>query len=128
MRPARLLVAPLLLALAPAARAERQPLEWNLAVDAPVTAAALLVWGGSEALKARLAPDGCRVCGSNAFDESARDLLRWEHPAAARHASDAIAYAVLPVGVAAHALIAARTGGDRWSEGFADVLVIGEAA
>jgi membrane-associated phospholipid phosphatase len=119
----------LLLAVAafPAA-AQRPALEGSAGADLAVTLSAAGLWGGLEALKPRLAPDACRWCEPTALDSWARDRLRWEDPAGARAASDLLAYAVLPAAAATQALVAARRGGDPWSEGFRDLLVVTEAA
>lgn len=117
-----------LLATPTPARAERDPLRYDLKVDLPLTLGTAALWGGSEALKAHLAPATCRVCGTNALDVGARDLLVWSGPERARTISDALAFGVIPAGVAAHALLAARAGGDPWKEGFVDLLLVAEAA
>jgi membrane-associated phospholipid phosphatase len=128
MRPAlRPLAALLLLAAAPRAAAEREPVEYRLAVDLPVTLGAGAFWIGTELAKDQLAPGTCRFCGTNAFDDWARHQLLWSDVEKASTASDVLAMAVLPAGVVAHALLAARAGGDPWSEGWVDVMVIAEA-
>lgn len=113
------------LAVAPAARAaEREPLRYDLRVDVPVTATAGTLWIVSELLKAELAPASCRVCGTNRLDEAARDALLWDDAATARHASDAVAFGLIPAAAAANALLAA--GGER--DGWVDLLVVVQAA
>jgi membrane-associated phospholipid phosphatase len=122
-----LAAATLALAARPA-RAERDPLRYDLKVDLALTLSAAAFWGGTEAFKSHLAPTACRLCGTNALDAGARDRLLWSSPERARNISDAIAFGALPAGVAAHALLSARAGGDAWKEGFVDLLVIAEAA
>lgn len=127
----RLLAAALVLAgvaAAAPARAARDPLRYRLDVDLTLTLGAAAFWGGSEELKAHLAPAACRICGTNALDAGARDRLLWSSPARARTLSDVLAFGVLPAGVLAHSLLAARAGGDPWKEGMVDVLVVAEAA
>jgi len=127
----RLLAAALVLAAlttAAPARAERDPLRYRLAVDLSLTLGAAAFWGGSEALKSHFAPATCRICGTNALDAGARDRLLWSNPERARTISDVLAFGVLPAGVLAHSLLAARAGGDSWKEGMVDLLVIAEAA
>jgi membrane-associated phospholipid phosphatase len=122
-----LAAAALALAAAPA-RAERNPLRYNLGIDLSLTLGAAASWGATEALKPRLAPTTCRICATNAFDAAARERLRWSDPKPARTASDVLMFGVVPAGIVAHALLAARAGGDPWKEGFVDLLVITEAA
>lgn len=117
-----------LLAAPARARAERQPLRHDLGVDLTLTLGAAAFWGVTEALKPRLAPTTCRICATNAFDAAARDRLRWSDPRPARTASDVLMFGVMPAGIVAHSLLAARAGGDPWKEGFIDLLVIAEAA
>ncbi len=106
---------------------EPRPLPRRLSIDLPVTAAAAALWIGSEVAKKELAPGACRFCGTNALDSAARDLLVWPSPRPARVASDVMVFGLLPAGMVAHQLLAARAAGDA-REGWADVLVIGEAA
>jgi len=120
-------VAALLVALPLAASAaEPRPLRHDLRVDPAVTGAAIAAWVGSELAKPLLAPTRCRVCEPNALDASARDALVWRRVNPARHASDALAFVLLPTSVAAHQLLAARAGGDA-GEGVVDVLIVAEA-
>ncbi len=117
----------LLVALPLAASAvEPPPLRHDLRVDGAVTGAALAIWVGAELAKPRLAPERCRVCEPTALDVGARDALVWRRVDAARHASDVLAFAVLPAGIAAHQLLAARGAGDA-AEGLVDALVVAEA-
>ncbi len=116
-----------LLRAAPA-RAERDPLRYDLTRDLTLTLSAAAFWGGTEAFKSHLAPTTCRICGTNALDAWARDRLLWSGPERARTASDVLAFAALPAGVVAHSLLAARAGGDPAREGLVDLLVIAEAA
>jgi len=122
------LTAAALALVATPARAERHPLRYHLGVDLTLTLGAAAFWGATEALKPRLAPTTCRICATNAFDAAARDRLRWSDPRPARTASDVLMFGVVPAGIVAHSLLAARAGGDPWKEGFVDLLVIAEAA
>jgi len=121
-RTAALLVALPLAAFA----AEPRPLRHDLGVDGVLTGAAIAAWVGSELAKPHLAPSRCRVCEPNALDARARDALVWRRADRASRASDVLAFVVLPSGVAAHQLLAARAGGDA-QEGLVDVLVVAEA-
>lgn len=117
-----------LLLCAPSASADGPaPLEHDLRLDLPLTLAATAAWVGSELAKDRLAPEACRLCEPGRLDASVRDAGVWRNPAAARHASDALVFALLPAGVITHQLLSARSEGDL-SEGFVDVLVVAEAA
>jgi membrane-associated phospholipid phosphatase len=102
------------------------PLERDLRIDLPVTIVATATWVGSELAKARLAPEACRFCDPNPLDAAIRDAVVWERPALARHLSDALAFGLLPAGMVAHQLLAARAAGDLGA-GLLDVLVVAEA-
>jgi membrane-associated phospholipid phosphatase len=113
---------------APIARGgEPKPLDHDLRLDLPLSLSATAAWVGSELAKERLAPEACRFCEPNALDAAVRGAVVWRNPSAARHASDALVFALLPAGMVAHQLLAARAGGEV-SEGFVDVLVVAEAA
>jgi membrane-associated phospholipid phosphatase len=120
----------LLLSLAlapPAARADPYPIRHDLRTDAAIAAAGWALYVSSELAKDRLAPSGCRICDANALDAGARDRLVWDDLAPARHASDALAFALIPAGMAAHQLLAARAAGGL-EAGLVDVVVVAEAA
>lgn len=120
--------AAVLLLLVPlAAGAEPRPLRHDLALDGAITATAIAAWIGTELAKERLAPSACRVCAPGPLDAAARKALVWGHDARARRASDLLAFAVVPAGLAAHQLLAARHAGDA-SEGLVDVLIVAQAA
>lgn len=129
MRPA----APLALALAVASLApapvlaEPQPLEYDLRVDGAIALGTWALYGGSELAKSKLAPSTCRFCDPNALDANVRNALVWGYVDQARTASDVIAYAVLPIGMVTHQLLAARAAGDV-NEGWVDALIVAEAA
>jgi len=79
----------------------------SLDVPITMTTAALVV--GSELGKRDIAPDHCLWCASNAFDDGARDLLKWDSPKTAATISDACGFMLAPAtsfatlaGAAAH--------------------------
>ncbi len=128
MNRAQLAAALVALALGQVTRAAGpEPLKYDLRVDLPVTIAATAAWVGSELAKPKLGPDACRVCEPNALDAAVRNAVVWRNPAAARHASDALVFAVIPAGMMANQLLSARGEGD-WQAGFVDVLLVAEAA
>jgi membrane-associated phospholipid phosphatase len=94
-------------------------------VDVPLTAAAATIWIGTELAKESLAPEACRICGANALDDGARNRLVWDRRDLARHGSDLLAFAVLPVAAFGHSALAARNAGAA-REALLDALVIGE--
>lgn len=104
-----------------------RPIRHDLAVDGAVTGAALAAWIGTELAKPALAPARCRVCEPGALDAAAREATVWSDPARARRTSDVLAFGLVPAGVAAHQLLAARRAGDA-AEGLVDLLVVAEAA
>jgi membrane-associated phospholipid phosphatase len=128
MRRALALLAALLV-LAPRAGALEppRPIRHDGAVDAALTGGAVALWLGTELAKPALAPARCRLCEPNALDAAAREAAVWSSPGRARRTSDVVAFALLPAGIAAHQLLAARRAGDT-SAGLVDVLVVAEAA
>jgi membrane-associated phospholipid phosphatase len=116
------------LAIAPgAARGEPHPLRHDLRADGALAAGGWLLYLSSELAKDALAPARCRVCGGNALDDRARDLLVWRRNDAAARGSDVLAFALFPAGLAAHQLLAAGREGDV-EAGAVDLLVVGEVA
>jgi membrane-associated phospholipid phosphatase len=109
-----------------AARAAPHDLRHDLRVDVPLTAAAATIWIGTELAKESLAPDACRICGGNPLDDGTRNRLVWDRRDLARHGSDLLAFAVLPVAAFGHSALAARNAGAS-REALLDALVIGEA-
>ncbi len=109
------------------ARAEPRELRHDLATDGAVTAGGWLLWLSSELVKDRLAPERCRFCETNALDAGARDLLVWDRAERGARAADVLAYGLLPAGMVAHQLLAARGAGDG-DAGLVDALLVAEAA
>ncbi len=124
---ARTTAAVLALVLAAPARPDPPALRYDAPTDVAVTAGASLLWLGTELARRRLAPSACRWCGEDALDAGARDALLWRHPDRAARASDVLAFGLVPAGVVAHQLLAARAAGSA-REGLVDVLVVAEAA
>jgi membrane-associated phospholipid phosphatase len=124
---ARAAAALLALALAAPARAEPPPLRYDAARDVALTAGASALWLAAELGKGKLAPSACRWCAEDRLDGWARDRLVWSHAERASRASDALAFGLVPAGVALHQLLAARAAGDV-KEGWVDLLVVAEAA
>ncbi len=112
--------------LAVPVRAEPPPLRHDLRTDGALTAGAAALWLGLELGKGRLAPTACRWCAENRFDAWARDGLVWGYADQAARASDVIAFGLLPAGVVAHQLLAARAAGDT-QEGLVDLLLVAQA-
>jgi membrane-associated phospholipid phosphatase len=112
---------------APAAAADGpRPIAHDGATDGVLLGAALAAGAAAELAKPALAPARCRWCEPNALDAAARDATVWSTPARARRASDVLAFGVLPAGLVAHQLLAARRAGAT-REGGVDLLVIAEA-
>lgn len=127
MRSARALALTLTLAALPARADGPSPLRYDLRTDAAIIGASAALWLGGELLQDRLAPLHCRFCGANALDAWARSKLVASDEKTPRLASDLLAFVVLPAGVAAHQLLAARAAGDTGA-GARDVLFVAEAA
>lgn len=108
------------------ARAEEDTLRTDWRVDGAVTAAAFVVWGGTQLLESRLAPTDCRWCNPGSVDASVREALRWDDTGAANLASNLGAYLFVPLtSLGLLALDARRE--DRLAELPGDGLVIAEA-
>jgi membrane-associated phospholipid phosphatase len=115
-----------LLAAAPAARADPEPLRYDLAVDLTITAAAGGFWILTEAMKEDFARSSCRFCGVNRLDAAVRDALVWDELDTPRHASDVLAFVLVPAAVVGHQLLAASNAGDVRA-GWVDLLLIVQA-
>ncbi len=82
----------------------------------------------SESMKGAFAPESCRVCGSNAFDDGVRGALRWSNTDAAARASDTLGYGVVPLLGAGLLLSTHVDGGPLVTDAFLDdLLIVGEA-
>lgn len=125
----RALVTLFVLATAPAAHAESAP-------DRERTIRILLIAGGistyaaSELLvKDQLAPDQCRWCGGNSFDDGVRDALVWSDTELAKDLSNLTGYVVAPLSAPALLLIAScEARSQRWAVYVDDLIPVFEAA
>jgi membrane-associated phospholipid phosphatase len=113
------------LALCPRA-ASAQELRTDAAIDIAVIGGGGAAWITSEVLKKDLAPSSCRWCGTNGFDTSVRDAVRWSDPSTANVTSNVLGFAAVPaLALGGDALAALH---DDRARGFgADSLVIVEA-
>ncbi len=109
------------------ARAQPKPLEYDLRVDGAIAAATWAAYVGTEAAKGQLAHSSCRWCDPPALDAKIREALVWGYVEHARRASDVLGFAVFPVAMATHQVLAARHAGDA-DEGWVDALLVAEAA
>lgn len=107
-------------------RADPRELHHDLATDGAIAAGGWLLWLSSELAKEHLAPERCRFCDTNALDAGTRDLLVWERADRGARGADVLAYALLPSGMVAHQLLAARGAGDG-DAGLVDALLVAEA-
>lgn len=96
-------------------------LEYDASSDGWVTAGIGVLVLADGLFHSSFAPSDCRFCGSNAFDRSLSEALRWENDQTATTLSD-IGVFVLPA-----AAVVTSFATDGWPGGFHDVLVIGEA-
>jgi len=125
-RAARLALAALLSAAPGASRAEPEPLEYDLRVDGAIALGTWAAYGGTELAKKSLAPATCRWCDPGALDAWTRGALVWSDVGPARRTSDVLAL-VIPAGMVAHQVLAARAAGDAHA-GWVDALLVAEAA
>ncbi len=113
------------LSAAPCARADVQPLrvepKRDLAIIGTSTLLALVLASPAAT------PRRCTVCGFGELDESMRESLAWRDPLAARHASDLLANAVIPVAALANSAVFSWRGGEP-SAFWTDALVLAEVA
>lgn len=101
-------------------------LKYDLSVDLPILVAGGVSWIALELAKPAIAPETCRWCGVDGFDNSVRNALRWSNTSTANTLSSVLAYGVVPVfalGIDAFAAHDARA----LNEFPADAMIIGEA-
>jgi membrane-associated phospholipid phosphatase len=119
-----LLAAALAVAVAPAARADDLQIDlgWDLGLTLGVGGA----WILTETLKGYLAPDACRWCEGNAFDDGVRGALRWDDTAAADAISYVLGFGLLPALMLGVNAASARDAGAA-VQGAEDLLLVVEA-
>lgn len=115
-----------LLALPPAARAERASLEVDWAVDGAITLVAGASWLGTELGKGTLAPSSCRWCARNGLDDGVTEALAWGSPKSASTMTDVLAWGAFPALTLA-GLVGAGAADGRLREAPADALLVLEA-
>jgi membrane-associated phospholipid phosphatase len=114
-------------ATAPAGAEPEDRLSYDLATDAAVTAVLAGAWGLSGGVfVGELAPERCRWCESNGFDERIREALRWQDARLASRLSDAVSFGLVPA-VTALLLATAGDEGPRWRRSGIDLLLVLEA-
>ncbi|MBI5502752.1 MAG: phosphatase PAP2 family protein [Deltaproteobacteria bacterium] len=116
-----------LTAWAAGAAARADDLEIDLGWDLGLTGGFGAAWIATEALKSHLAPEECVWCGSNAFDDAARDAFLWADTDAADATSGVLAFGLLPAITLAVNAASARDEG-RAVQGAEDLLLVAEAA
>jgi membrane-associated phospholipid phosphatase len=125
-RRAALAAAALVCLSAAPARAGDGDLTYDWKVDGAITAAAVVVWGGTQIFQRSLAPTSCHWCDPGPLDSDARDALRWSNTGAANTASNLGAYVFMPLATVGVMALGAHSEG-RLSEMAGDALVIAEA-
>jgi membrane-associated phospholipid phosphatase len=97
-------------------------------ISATLTIGTGLGWVATEAVwKDAFAPDDCRWCETNGLDDAVRDALRWDDTKAARDASNAIGFLLVPA--AGYSLLGlASWHDDRVGNWVTDGLIVTEAA
>lgn len=108
-------------ALPVGAHAGTDRFEYDASSDGWVTAGIGVLVLADGLLHTSFGPSDCRFCGSNAFDRSLSESLRWENDQAATTLSD-IGIIVLPA-----AAVITSFATDGWPGGLHDTLAIGEA-
>jgi membrane-associated phospholipid phosphatase len=103
------------------------PLQYNLALDASVTAAMLLSAGLLAIYQPELAPPACRWCEPPAFDSAVRNALVWKDGARTADTLSTVLDAVVPASAFTYLLLSANAGGDL-DAGLVDSLLVTEAA
>jgi membrane-associated phospholipid phosphatase len=94
------------------AAAQPQPIQYDLRVDGAIALGTWAAYVGAEASKSHLAPSTCRWCDPPSLDAKVREALVWRDVAPARRASDVLGFAVIPVAMVTHQVLAARAAGD----------------
>jgi membrane-associated phospholipid phosphatase len=125
----RSLALALLVALASPARGAEPPipLQYNLAVDVPVTAAMGLTVVLLSVYQPGLLPESCRWCAPPAIDADVRSALVWHGGERTADTLSTVVDVVIPASAATYLLLSANAGGDV-SAGLVDALLVTEAA
>jgi membrane-associated phospholipid phosphatase len=111
---------------------EARPAIAALSVEVPstiaITAAAAVVWMGSEAAKEPyLGARACRWCDPGPIDRAIRNRVVWRHPTDAIKPSDVVAHVVAPIATVALTGLAAGYEDMHVRELALDLLVVAEA-
>ncbi|MFV8752227.1 phosphatase PAP2 family protein [Nannocystaceae bacterium ST9] len=105
----------------------RQPdIRFRLAIDLPITLGFAGIWGVTEGLKSRIAPQECRWCAPGPVARATRSALVWREHEAAALTSDILAYGVIPALSLTLTLVAVGRQGE-WRKIHEDLLVALEA-
>jgi len=118
----------LVLSLAPSARGSEPPipLQYNLAVDASVTAAMGLSVVLLTIYQPELLPATCRWCDPPGIDTAVRNALVWERGARTADVISTVLDAALPASAVGYLLLSANGAGD-FNAGLVDTLLVTEA-
>ena len=125
----RSLALALMVALASPSRGAEPPvpLQYDLAVDASVTAAMGLTVVLLSVYQPGLLPDSCRWCAPPAIDADVRSALVWNGGERTADALSTVVDVVIPASAATYLLLSANAGGNV-SAGLVDALLVTEAA
>jgi len=74
-----------------------QPFRFNARLEYSLAGVGTATWIASELLKPVLAPEHCRLCGSNELDRRVQQALRWDNVVKAQRSAHAMLFAVVPL-------------------------------
>jgi len=74
-----------------------QPFRFNARLEYALAGVGSATWIASELLKPVLAPEHCRLCGSNELDLRVRKALRWDNVVRAQRTAHAMLFVAVPV-------------------------------
>ncbi len=103
------------------------PLQYNLALDASITAAMGLSVVLLSIYQPALLPDTCHWCAPPGIDVAVRNALVWKDHERTADTLSTVIDAVVPGAAATYLLLSANAGGD-FNAGMVDTLLVTEAA
>jgi membrane-associated phospholipid phosphatase len=125
----RSLALALVVAVAPPARGAEPPvpLQYNLALDASITAAMGLSVILLSVFQPGLLPESCRWCTPGPIDAAVRNALVWKGGERTADVLSTVIDVVIPASAATYLLLSANAGGDV-NAGLVDTLLVTQAA
>lgn len=102
------------------------PLRFRPKLELPLLGILAVGWIATEALKPKLAPKECRLCGANRLDETVSEHVRWHDVEPAARFSDLLLMGAVPAAAYGSTLALALAHGTR-KTALEDVVILTEA-